>query len=393
MTSRRGPGSRESDTEVEDVLRAWLLESRVPLSDVVLDAALARTRSMPARRLRRGPVGGGSLVAAALIAVVGMLGSLGVAVSLQTPTVPTPARATQASPVESHVSIGVADSPLAGVWYRVGRSDGGPGVGVLRLSPFGSLQGWSGAYFGLASPTVRGDVLEIPALPGGACAGLGAAYRWTFDGARLVVAAADDVCPSREAAMAGTWHRVEPETALADRFQFPFLYRSPDTRPMVEVGTKTHVLADGAHVDAVRGFGIWVVEDAFGDPCAASGSVRPAAGPAGLIDYLRSVEALRVSEPVGMTLDGHPATAVRLDRVPGECANDRLRVWRDSGVAFDDANVWFSLPNGGRADLVLVEMAGSTVALVAWAPDGEEPTTSAIRELLASIDFIEVAGD
>lgn len=390
MTQRRAPGAPQIDTEVEDALRAWLHESRVPLSEAVLDATLARTRTMPARRARRGLTGGVSLVAA-LVAVVGILGGLGVAASWPPP--PAPARPTDVPPVASQVPSDIADSPLAGVWYRVGTSDRGLGVGVLRLSPFASVQGWNGAYFGLASPTVRGDVLEISALPGGACPGLGAAYAWTSDGARVVFEAADDPCPAREAAMTGTWHRVEAGTALADRFAFPFLYRTTDARPMVEVGTKAHVLADGAHVDAVRGFGIWVVEDAFGDPCAATGSVIPAPGPAGLIEHLRSVEALQVTEPRAGTLDGLPATAVRIERLPSGCANPHLRLWRDSGVSLGEANVWFSLPAGGRADVVLLEMAGSTVALVAWAPDGEEPTTSAIRELLASIDFIEVVGD
>lgn len=391
MTRRLDPSTPEIDTEVEDVLRAWLHESRVPLPEAVLDATLARTRTMPARRARRGLTGGVSLVAA-VVAVVGILGGLGVAASWPPPG-PAPERPTDVPPVASQVPTDVADSPLAGVWYRVGRSERGPGVGVLRLSAFASVQGWGGAYFGLASPTVQGDVLDISALPGGACPGLGAAYGWSSDGGRVVFEAAVDPCPAREAAMTGTWHRVEAGAALADRFAFPFLYRTTDARPMVEVGTKAHVLADGAHVDAARGFGIWVVEDAYGDPCAATGSVIPAPGAAGLIEHLRSVAALQVDEPRARTLDGLPATVVRIERLPGGCANPHLRLWRDSGVSLDEANVWFSLPAGGRADVVLLEMAGATVALVAWAPDGEEPTTSAIRDLLASIDFIEVAVD
>lgn len=392
MSRRREPTTPATDAEVEAVVRTWLHESRVPLSDVALETALAQTRTMPGSRSRRGLARGGSLVAA-LVAVVGLLGGLGVAASLRGPTEPMPTSATDVPPVASQVPNDVADSPLAGVWYRVGRSDRGSGVGVLRLSAFASVQGWGGVFFGLASPSVRGDTLEIPALPGGACAGLGASYRWTSDGDRVTFEAADDACPAREAALAGTWRPVEAGTALADRFQFPFLYRSTDASPMVEVGTKAHVLADGAHVDAIRGFGIWVVEDAYGDPCAATGSVTPAPGAAGLIDHLRSVAALRVDEPQSVTLDGQPATAVHIERLPGECPSGHLRLWRDSGVALDDANVWFSMPAGGRADVVLLEMDGSTVALVAWAPDGEEPTTPAIRDLLASIDFLGAGAD
>lgn len=387
------PSALQADVEVDEVLQAWLHESRIPLSDAVLDAALARTRAMPARHSRRGLLRRGWSLVAAAIAVVVLLGSLGVAASWAPPTRPQSARPTEAPPPAALVPTDVASSPLAGVWYRTGPSDRGPGVGVLRLSAFSSVQGWGGVYLGLANPTVRGDLLDIPALPGGACAGQAARYRWTVDGDVAAFHTPDDPCPARQEVMTATWQRLLPGMSLADRFEFPFVYRTADARPLVEAGTKAHVLADGGHVDAVRGFGIWVVEDAFRDPCAASGSVTPAPGATGLIEHLRSVEALEVDDPRPVTFDGLPAMAIGLERLPRGCANQHLRLWRDSGATLGDGNIWFSLPAGGRADVLLLEMSGSTVALVAWAPDGEEPTTAAIRELLASIDFIEVVGD
>lgn len=389
MIRRRAP--EPPDTDIEDVLRAWLDESRVPLSEVALDAALARTRVMPARRPRSRLDEGRPLVAA-VIALVSILGGVGVLVSLPPATRPAPVTAATAGPVDVQPPIDVEDSPLAGIWYRAGRSGGAPGVGVLRLSSFASLQGWRDAYFGLSGATVVGDVLDIPPLPGGACADQGAAYRWSADGVRAVLVPADDPCVARQAVMTGSWHRLEPGMSLADRFQFPFVYRTPDGRPMLEVGSKMHALAD-PHVDAVRGFGIWVVEDAFADPCAGAGSVTPAPGPDGLIAHLQSLDALQVSPPEATTIDGRLGTSLRFERLPGVCANDHLRLWRDSSAPLADGNIWFSLPVGGRADAILLEMDGATIALVAWAPDGEAPATSAIRDLIASIDFLEARAD
>ena len=385
MSASRGP-------DVEVILRDWLQESRPVLPEATLDAASAIVRSTSRRRLLRGRrLPGDWLVAAsiAIVAVAGSLAGLQLLDRVGGPVASPPSVIASPAPTPG---ASVDASALPGIWYAVERPETTGESWVLRLTDFASLQGSAGTFYGLSAYATDGDTMLIPSLPGGACSDLGARYRWSVDGTDLQLEPLEDGCAGRRAALTGRWERLQEGWSLADRFRFPFTYRAPGAKLLFENSTGMHLLAENDGVEQQRGFGIWVVEDGFADACAGTGTVRLDPGADGLTAHLRSIEALEVEAPEATSFDGRPATIVRISGREGSCQGASIRIWRDTGRAFGAPREdWFSIPIGGRAEILVIEIGGSTVALAAWAPDGEDPMTVEIRQLLEQLRFLAQA--
>jgi hypothetical protein len=159
----------------------------------VLTQVLERSTRRSRRKRIRYAVGG-ALAAAAAIVVVAVVG--------------TDRPSTEPAPV--------APVPPAGTWERT-LTDGGAWAGawsivfsegnVLELTPPVGVSPDQVAADG-ASYVVSEDTLRVDAFSNGACLDRPAGtYRWTLNGDRLFLEAAEEPCPQRQDVFAGVWRR------------------------------------------------------------------------------------------------------------------------------------------------------------------------------------------
>jgi hypothetical protein len=169
-------------------------------------AALRRVEQQAARQARTTRVVVGALVAAALVAVVGV----GAALQQGRPDTPDVV-ATQPSE-ETLLGTYVVDVPES----PVARRDGLVGRWVISLEPDGALElrppaTYTGATTG-AAWRVEGELLRTDALVEPGCQaenGYVGTYRWSLTDDLLVFSLADDACDVRRELFTGSaWERV-----------------------------------------------------------------------------------------------------------------------------------------------------------------------------------------
>lgn len=184
-----------AESRLDARLRSTLERQSVGVDEIETRSALLAVVGRSARRTRRKRIGygmGGLLAAAAAATVVAVIGPSG------QPRQPEP----------------VTSTPPTGTWQRT-LSEAGQWSGrwlvtfsagnVLALNTPAGLPPDEGAADG-ASYAVHGHTLRLDAFSNGACldqpAGM---YRWTVDGDRLFLEAADDPCQKRRDVFAGVW--------------------------------------------------------------------------------------------------------------------------------------------------------------------------------------------
>jgi hypothetical protein len=169
-------------------------------------AALRRVEQRATRRARTTRVAVGALVAAALVAVVGV----GAALQQGRPDTPDVV-ATQPSE-ETLLGTYVVDVPESPVAHR----DGLVGRWVISLEPDGALElrppaTYTGATMG-AAWRVEDQLLRTDALVEPGCQaenGYVGTYRWSLTDDLLVFSLVDDACDVRRALFTGSaWERV-----------------------------------------------------------------------------------------------------------------------------------------------------------------------------------------
>lgn len=184
-----------AESRLEARLRSTLERQSVGIEEIETRSALLAVVGRSARRTRRKRMGygmGGLLAAAAAATAVAVIGPSD--------------RAGQPEPVTSTPPTGTWQRTLshAGQWsgHWVLTFSGG---NVLALTTPAGLPPDQGAADG-ASYAVREDTLRLDAFSNGACLDQPAGvYRWTVDGDRLFLEAADDPCQERRDVFAGVW--------------------------------------------------------------------------------------------------------------------------------------------------------------------------------------------
>lgn len=184
-----------AESRLEARLRSTLERQSVGVDEIETRSALLAVVGRSARRTRRKRIGyamGSVLAAAAAASVVAVMGPSG------PPRQPAP----------------VTSTPPTGTWQRTlsqaGQWSGRwsltfSGGNVLALTTPAGLPPDQGAADG-ASYAVRADTLRLDAFSNGACLNQPAGvYRWTVDGDRLFLEAADDPCQERRDVFAGVW--------------------------------------------------------------------------------------------------------------------------------------------------------------------------------------------
>jgi hypothetical protein len=184
-----------AESRLDARLRATLEQQAVGVDEIDTPPALLEVVDRSARRTRRTRIGsavGVALAAAAAAVVVTVVGSSG------PPAEPEP----------------VTPPPPTGTWQRTltgaGQWSGDWSLtfsqgNVLELTTPSGLGPDEGSPEG-ASYRVRGDTLQLDAFANGACLDQPAGvYRWTVDGDRLFLEAADDPCRERRHVFAGVW--------------------------------------------------------------------------------------------------------------------------------------------------------------------------------------------
>jgi hypothetical protein len=184
-----------AESRLDARLRATLEQQAVGVDDIDTPPALLKVVDRSARRTRRTRIAsamGGALVAAAAAVVLTVLGPTGPPAPPEPATPPSPTGTWQRSLTG------------AGIWSGDWSLTFSRGT-VLELTTPGGLSPDEGSAEG-ASYAVRGDILQLDAFANGACleqpAGV---YRWTVDGDRLFLEAADDPCQERRRVFAGVW--------------------------------------------------------------------------------------------------------------------------------------------------------------------------------------------
>lgn len=184
-----------AESRLEARLRSTLERQSVAVDEIDTRSALLAVVGRSARRTRRQRIGyamGGLLAAGAAAIVVAVMGPS------RPPGQPEP----------------VTSTPPTGTWQRT-LSQAGQWSGrwsltfsagnVLALTIPAGLPPDQGAADG-ASYAVREDTLRLDAFSNGACLDQPAGvYRWTVDGDRLFLEAADDPCQERRHVFAGVW--------------------------------------------------------------------------------------------------------------------------------------------------------------------------------------------
>jgi hypothetical protein len=186
-----------AESRLDARLRSTLERQSVGVGEIDTPSALRDVRDRSARRTLRTRIGyavGGVLATAAAAIVVTVIGPTG-----------TPGQPAQ-----------VTTTPPTGTWQRT-LTEAGQWSGrwsltfsagnVLKLTTPAGLPPDEGAADG-ASYAVRDDTLRLDAFSNGACLDQPAgAYRWTVDGDRLFLEAADDLCQERRDVFAGVWRQ------------------------------------------------------------------------------------------------------------------------------------------------------------------------------------------
>ena len=186
-----------AESRVEARMRSTLERQSVGVAEIDTPSALRAALDRSARRTRRSRIGyavGGVLAAAAV--------AVGVAVIVPSGPPGQPEPVTPTPPTGTWQRTLPAAGQWSGQWsvtFSVGN--------VLELTTPVGLSPDEGGADG-ASYAVRDDTLRLDAFSNGACldqpAGL---YRWTVDGDRLFLEAADDPCQERREVFAGVWRR------------------------------------------------------------------------------------------------------------------------------------------------------------------------------------------
>jgi hypothetical protein len=186
-----------AENRLDARLRSALEQQSVGVGEIDTPSALLEALDRSARRTRRTRIGyavAGALAAAAAAVVVAVIGPNGPPRQLE-PVSPTPPTGTwQRTLTET--------GQWSGRW-SITFSAGN----VLVLTAPAGLSPDEGAVDG-ASYAVRDDTLRLDAFSNGACLDQPAgAYRWTVDGDRLFLEAADDPCQERRHVFAGVWRQ------------------------------------------------------------------------------------------------------------------------------------------------------------------------------------------
>ena len=367
--------------DVEGILHDWLGESRPRLTEEALEAGLERARTTPRRLARRARAPW--LLVAASIALVGSLvatviagiGAIDREARRISPDVAPPS-------MDPSALIGGPDA-IAGTWYDAGDGDR---PWVLRLARLATLQG-PDTYVALDGWSVVGSQLRLD-MPTGPCAGIVGSYGVDIEADVLRFTSVDDACLQRRGILRH-WRRLQEGEGLADRFRRPFVYPILAGRTPYEASTQMHFFGGTAGVDQAEGLGIWIIERGYADRCGGSGDVSLASGVTGSLDYLDGLGEIELTTPIDVVVDGRPAVQVEATLAGDPCPAGKVRIWQDTGEAFGAPREdWFSILRGGRALITLVDVAGSTIAIVSWVDDDADPRTQDYADLLQGLRFL-----
>jgi hypothetical protein len=186
-----------AESRLDARLRSTLEQQSVGVGEIDTPSALLSVVNRSARRTRRKRIGyvvGGALAAAAAAIVVAVIGPSG------PPGQPEPVTPTPPTGTWQRTLTGAGQ--WSGLWSLTFSAGN-----VLELNTPVGLSPDEGAADG-ASYAVRDDTLRLDAFSNGACLDQPAGvYRWTVDGDRLFLEAADDPCRERRDVFAGVWRQ------------------------------------------------------------------------------------------------------------------------------------------------------------------------------------------
>jgi hypothetical protein len=183
-----------AESRLDARLRSTLEQQSLGEDDIDTPSALLAVVERSARRTRRTRIGYAAVgaLAAAVTVVVTTIGPFGPG-GRPEPAAPTPPTGTWQRTLTG-----------SGQWSGRWSLTFSPGQ-VLDLTTPAGLPTDEGAADG-ASYSVRDDTLRLDAFSNGACLDQPAGvYRWTVEGDRLFLEAADDPCQERRDVFAGVW--------------------------------------------------------------------------------------------------------------------------------------------------------------------------------------------
>lgn len=242
--------------------------------------------------------------------------------------------------------------------------------------PFGGPPSWARLVSGSGSLDANeGGTIAFDAEPGMYAAVCLSAYADTPD-------------PFRPAFLAGPI-TVSDEISAArqgstDTFLKPFSYELP-----ADAWIDVFPLSDHLHGFAfdgleAGGMAVWVVDATLADPCLpASEHVAFEGGAAGLIERVRSVEAIEVTGESATTIDGHDAVTLELAVGDTGCTARSLHLWPDT--SHDESDWTMNMPHDSTARIHVFELAGSTLVIEEFGFD--TASAQSASSVLASIDF------
>jgi S-formylglutathione hydrolase FrmB len=160
-----------------------------------------------------------------------------------------------------------------------------------------------------------------------------------------------------------TFRPCRPEANEIAHFARPFSYAVPFGMASATWPGRTDLQVMTSPDVPEAGISFWVLGPGLGATCSAPDVPVPSEGtPESIVEYLRAIPELQVSEPSTATVAGQPALVVDVETAPGAagCGGDGyVRLWKESG---EEASV----TSGRPARLLLVDADGATFAAELW---------------------------
>jgi hypothetical protein len=166
-------------------------------------------------------------------------------------------------------------------------------------------------------------------------------------------------------------------------FDRPFDYVIPARRGLVLVDASAgvYIFEVGGNTGNDQAIAVRLVRSGHINPCSPSEGTRQlAVGPGAIIEYLRSIPGLDVSEATETTVDGRAALSVDVVANP-EVGCPEISLWPDAPLPFTTM-----VPPGHTTRMIATDVDGANVVVVIVAEDLAAwlPTAT---EFVESLDF------
>jgi len=156
------------------------------------------------------------------------------------------------------------------------------------------------------------------------------------------------------------------ESGSALEFDRPFDYVLPagSRLELVDASADWYNFEVGGGSGDDPGVAVRLIASVNINPCSPAEGIRQLeSGPDGLIEYLRSVPGITVTDPIETSIDGRAALSVDVVAQP-EGACPEISLWPNAPLPFTTM-----VAPGRRTRMIATDVDNATIVVVIWAPD------------------------